>query len=733
MLPLSASADVRTSDDVIASEGLYAENSAWSLASEREYTQWLKLYMECYRKDNLVSGYEWWVGFDWIAASNGIIGGHANNPRSKPGISNATIRNLQNEVVLTLQAPVTLQSTGYHYGDTVALPVMLANWTFQGYPDWTTTAASSPAVVVWTATTTNGSVLTNGSQQLALGLIPQGQTGIVATPNITLPPLPPAGSRFQEATAPAIPPARVTITVTLQIGAAIEATNTWYLTAFPPAPPSPGGEGLGAAAAAPPRGPCGVQVFAAPHLLASARQICTNASPIPADFGRVKDAFVVLTDTLETGAAVAARALGGVAILFNPTVVGSFPICATSAVGYVPVPGKHIFAQSWWMQPGNVGTFVYNTSLTRATLGATTVAGTFMAMEWGSLIENANYYTLDSVVAPTVHVRSVPAEGVYGYAGGEYITQVHNNALVWEAAIPTPSTAATEAADGTMDTDGGGGGGGGVGRFIVSGLSIFDTNTGGIRAEPQAEYFFQSLLEHGMRLAVEGNALAAAAARVQSGEFNANSQTAAGSVAKAPELCPMIESYCKVGNEVACKAGANGAAPTICSGNFVMVTPANVAQNASGTPPFTLESVYVYMQPNDARNKDSEIVGVLYSSSTSSRGDVGKLAPGSLVASGSAVQPFTNWTFNGLVPVGKPEWIQLPMPPNVTLTTGTYWIGLMLSKDANCYGGAPATGPPSAGVGALDAYVGQPYGSGPPKAPAWTPGVATMAAYATFV
>ena len=32
-----------------------------SQASEREYTMWLKAYMEAYRLDNAVSGYEWWL------------------------------------------------------------------------------------------------------------------------------------------------------------------------------------------------------------------------------------------------------------------------------------------------------------------------------------------------------------------------------------------------------------------------------------------------------------------------------------------------------------------------------------------------------------------------------------------------------------------------------------------------------------------------------------------------
>ena len=38
------------------------------------YTKRLKAYIESYRTDDAISGYEHWLGFDWFGASNGIVG-----------------------------------------------------------------------------------------------------------------------------------------------------------------------------------------------------------------------------------------------------------------------------------------------------------------------------------------------------------------------------------------------------------------------------------------------------------------------------------------------------------------------------------------------------------------------------------------------------------------------------------------------------------------------------------
>ena len=102
--------------------GLLEENEQWSVASERVYTMWLKAFIESFRLDNAVSGYEWWLGFDWLGASNGIIAGHENAWRPKAGIDNATLRTVQSEVVLLVRDPITLQSTG------AIAPEFMARW-----------------------------------------------------------------------------------------------------------------------------------------------------------------------------------------------------------------------------------------------------------------------------------------------------------------------------------------------------------------------------------------------------------------------------------------------------------------------------------------------------------------------------------------------------------------------------------------------------------------------------
>ena len=78
--------------------GLWGESDRWALASEKAYNMFMKSYIENYRADPAISGYEWWLGFDFLASSNGIIGGHANNPRPKPGINNATLASVQGNV-----------------------------------------------------------------------------------------------------------------------------------------------------------------------------------------------------------------------------------------------------------------------------------------------------------------------------------------------------------------------------------------------------------------------------------------------------------------------------------------------------------------------------------------------------------------------------------------------------------------------------------------------------------
>jgi hypothetical protein len=381
----------------------------------------------------------------------------------------------------------------------------------------------------------------------------------------------------------------------------------------------------------------------------------------------------------------------------------------------------------WWMNPGNVGSLVYNTTWTQ--LLGVAVDDLFMGLEWGSVLELANYYTLDHVSNAVVHIRSIPADGHYA---GDYVSDVHNNALVWEAHIPAPGDAHTPgAATGPNDAAS-------SGRFIVSGLNLFDTTTKDVRAEPQAKHAFKTLVDYGLQLTIgihshrNTNGLSFGSATNSRQPIIRESYF---SEEPAPKLCPSIESFCPSGAEAACKAVANSGTVTTCNGNYAIVSPVDVNHNSSGLMPLTLDAVHVFLEPIDARGNNTQLRGIIYNSS-STRTSTGSLQPGSLVAIGPAVQPFLNWSFtdNG-IPVGDPLWVRLPVQKATTLERGgVYWVGLLLSEDAICYGETTAHTNPPAGAGAADAYIAQPFGNGAPQnGLAWFHGVGTMSAYATYV
>ena len=60
---LKASVWLNSSIDRMRALGLLGENDRWALASEKTYNQQMKAYLENYRLDPAVSGYEWWLGF----------------------------------------------------------------------------------------------------------------------------------------------------------------------------------------------------------------------------------------------------------------------------------------------------------------------------------------------------------------------------------------------------------------------------------------------------------------------------------------------------------------------------------------------------------------------------------------------------------------------------------------------------------------------------------------------
>jgi hypothetical protein len=590
--------------------------------------------------------------------------------------------------VLLVRDPMTLQSTAVYAADPtpVSAEVLLSNWTIGGFPAW----AARVAEVVWTARISSAEQpFARGSHALAAGDVPQGQTQPVVNATFHVPVLP--GGTAADA---------VILEARLLLGGATAATNSWRILAVQQ--PSPARV-------------CDIAVFAEAQFLDSARTVCSNAVVLPSQFTPPSKPFVVMANELQSDVADAAQQLGGTALILNPQQQGQFPVCATSVVGTVPPPFVHTAGQAWWFVAGPVGTLVYNTSLTEMLSDATSEM--FLDLGFTSVVEKSQGFVLDGLQnednSTLVHVRSIPAD----ILSDSTQTLVHNQALVWEANLPVQSTAAGVEQDTAH---------GGAGRFIVSGLNIFEEGQiGKLRAsEPQAGLVFRSLLEHAMRLASER----AVAGSVVGGVAASRARMQAP---KKP-LCSRVSSICVVGTEAPCKAVALETTGNICGGNFSILTPttfdfatvgaATMRQNA------TVDAIHVYIEPNDVRNKDAALVGLLYRSD--SLGSAKQL-----LGSGTAVSPFTNWSFNGLQPLGKPVWVRLPMPavrlPAAAQNGTVFWVGMLGSKDTTCFGAAnKGAGSPPLGPLAPDNYAKTPMGAS--TSAAWTNGSFSFSAYASL-
>ena len=645
--------------------GLLEENEQWSVASERVYTMWLKAFIESFRLDNAVSGYEWWLGFDWLGASNGIIAGHENAWRPKAGIDNATLRTVQSEVVLLVRDPITLQSTAVYAGSSVAAEALLSNWTIGGYPSW-----SAAAELSWTARLVDGGApFAHGTQPLTAGSVPQGETQPVANLSLTLP------ASLSGAT-------KVLLELTLEVGGTAIASNSWRIPAFPK----------------PAAHACDTAVLAEPDLLDAARSVCSNAEALAAGaFAPPSKPFVVLASKLRGDVADAARRLGGIVLILNATTEGQFPVCAVSEIGVVAPPFEHDAGQAWWFGAGEVGTLVYNTSWTATLADAATQS--FMDFGFTSVVEKAQAFVLDDVNDTTVHIRSIPADIVADSSD----TLIHDNALVWERALPGAAA--------------------GGGRFIVSGLSIFEQGSGQLRAEPAAKFVFGSLVDYAMQLAERTSR--------SHEEHQLESWQQAMPAGPAPPLCSRVSSICKAGAELPCEAVANAVAPIgLCSAHFAIATPTTrFFSDSAASGAATLEAVHVFAEPNDARNKDAQLTGLLMKSDTLA-------GPKTLLAQGTPVNPFTNRSFNGLQPVGSGQWVRLPMPsvslpPGPAVNASITWIGVISTKDMTCFGVPRGGASPALGPLAPDSYAGPLAPGQAPASATWSAGGFSFSAYAT--
>ena len=618
---------------------------------------------------------EWWLGFDFTASSNGIIGGHANNPRPKPGISNSTLASVQGNVVLLVAQPVALQSTGRRSGELVPIEILLSNFTFAGSPAW----EGHTAELVWTAAV-DGRNIDSGTINATGVSIVQGSTGPLAVFGVDVP-------KVAEATT-------VSVTVELHLAGTSVAANQWELAVFPPR--------VAATVL------CSVPVLADSTLLVAAKQICPNATVVsPQSLAAQTAPFVLLLHGGLPDAATAAALsrVGGFALLLNPTTTGSWPVCSGSSSTVKP-PEEVPLAQPWWLsnecwpteQSWMTGTLVYNTSLTMA-FGREAVAEEFLAYNYGRLMNSSHVYTLDTLSAAmgvVVHVRAIPSDGVYatGGGGGGYQTMVANNALVWEGRLPATAS----------------GGGGGGGRFLVSGLNLFNGNV--LSTDAAAEHVFDRLLAY-------------AVAETADAPTPLPASTAQPVVTGAATRgCNISGSFCTVGSEQLCRGLSSGSEQNLCNANFEIVVPACL--QAGGT----LDSLFAQVQ---VRVNGTHVIGLVYDTAPSDPpGGNGSFcaasptptsaAPRRLVAKGTAVA----------AAAGPAAWLQLPLPPT-PLPAGTYWIGIFANTDINCFHAAAAVPPPAVGPGALDAYVARPFGAGPGLGPElhWSPGQLGISVYAT--
>ena len=162
-------------------------------------------------------------------------------------------------------------------------------------------------------------------------------------------------------------------------------------------------------------------------------------------------------------------------------------MCGQSVIGSVGLTDV-AFAQPWWISGGTTGTLVYNTSLAES-LGFLTGAaqghgGDLLDYGWMAVVEGGQAYVLDGLDAQyassTIHIRAIPAAGVYG-AGFQFETTVANNVLLWEGQIAAvASTAERRSSFGEFGGNRGGNNSnsaqtinGKGGRFLVSGLNLF--------------------------------------------------------------------------------------------------------------------------------------------------------------------------------------------------------------------------------------------------------------------
>jgi len=499
--------------------------------------------------------------------------------------------------MILIPNPMALQSAAYAPGQAVSFELLLQNMTFGGFPSW----SHAPATLKWSATL-GGKVITSQSTPLALGSVPQGSTGTMATAAFTIPPRAPVpeGGDYM----------RLVISATVQLGS-VPFSTSWTLGVFP-TPVAPG--------------PCDKILVADAAMLPAARLRCSNAvGAVPA----AGKPFIFLGRSLNGSMAAQLNRPGCFALLVEPT---GFPACESGGIGHVPAPAVVSAGLPWWMNSGFVGTFLYNSSLWRGAAARELVDLSFLPFEF-SQVGAGSAWTLDNATKKAshivTHVRAIPADGDYGASVDSsitYVTTIKDYALVFEADLPSPSTA----------------------RVLVSGLNIM--NSSGLPGVGPGRWIFDTLIQYAIRNSV---------ARKPEGMSAAAAATAA--VAAPSAFCPGPASFCRAGAESPCTIPFAAFKANGCGKDFAIVQSVSLASTASVT------ALKIKLQGKTA---GSLVVPLLYD------GASGK--PGKLIANGTAVP---------LAVTTAPQWLSLPLA-EASLAPGKYFIGALYSADVSCWAGA---------------------------------------------
>ena len=635
-------------------------------------------YLENYRLDPAVSGYEWWLAWTYLGGSSGILNGNQENPTAKPGISNETIRSLQSNVLLLVRDPIALQSTGHYPGELVPIEVQCSNWTFGNDPSW----FGRDAQLSWVVSLEGGPRLDNGTSDISHILIPQGSTRVVGVFGVATPHVETAS--------------KVLVEVTLLVGTDAVATNHWHLAVFP--------------AVEPPKN-CSIPVFVEPDLLPAAQKVCSNAAKVPSSFATQMGPFVLLLrDGLTAEDSSALARAGGIVLLLKPS--NGWPVCNQSALGQVTTQEVR-YNQPWWMNPGLTGTLLYNSSSFVQSIGFAK-DDCFLDYSWASVLDQALAYTLDHMhvgVARLVHVRAIPAfygessvipsefESVFGTQVPEktasdpaLVTTVSNTALVWEGRIGSDA------------------------RFVVSGLNLFN-DTRKVEqglAGPVAEFVFSKLVSYAVS---------------QAASASASSDAKMTGMGVADVLEADVEpsrSFCVAGSELACQPKTVPAG--VANGNFEIVMQVHLDRDSvvdalhprlstGATSALVVPVIYAATSSSPVANTSA------FCSRAKSPGHGTLWWPQRLVANGTATALGT------VANATSGTWARLPFKAPVALKAGDYWIGFLSSADVNCFAIETPPGEPAP----LDAYAVRVFASGPGIGPelSWVRGTSNVAIYAS--